>query len=92
MTTSWLICLLQLSLWLWIADTSHFQLELPPNIQSVIINIGCNIDPPMPPADNNSVAVIAVEPVLQTAVRIPFHERLYVITCAIADVPRFQSM
>ena len=46
----------------------------------------------MPPDDNQSVAVLAVEPILGTAAKIVKHERLYVITCAIADTNRFQMM
>jgi hypothetical protein len=45
----------------------------------------------MPPEDDDSVGVLAVEPVLKTAARIPVHARLFVLVCAIADSPRFQS-
>jgi hypothetical protein len=45
----------------------------------------------MPPKDDDSVGVLAVEPVLRTAARIPIHERLFILVCAIADSPRFQS-
>jgi hypothetical protein len=58
----------------------------------LVINIGSNLDPPMPPENNKSIAVIAVEPILRTAARIPVHERLYTIVCAIANSPRFQIM
>ena len=68
-----------------------FKIQLPPEIKAVIINIGCNMDPPMPPT-NESIAVIAVEPVLGTANMIAKHPRLFVITCAIADYPRFQTL
>ena len=68
-----------------------FKIQLPPEIKAVIINIGCNMDPPMPPS-NESIAVIAVEPVLGTANMIVKHPRLFVITCAIADYPRFQTL
>lgn len=67
-------------------------IEFPPEIKAIIMNIGCNIDPPMPPEDNSSIGVLAVEPILGTAARIVRHERLYVITCAIADTNRFQMM
>jgi len=66
-------------------------LEFPEHIKKLHINIGCNLDPPMPPDDDFSAGVLAVEPVLRTAARIPIHERLYVLVCAIADSPRFQS-
>jgi hypothetical protein len=67
-------------------------LDLPESITSLIINVGSNLDPPMPPENNKSIAVIAVEPILRTAARIPVHERLYTIVCAIANTPRFQIM
>jgi len=73
-------------------DTHEFMIELPQHIKYVHINIGCNLDPPMPPADDDAYAVIAVEPVLKTAARIPSAKNLFVIVCAIADVPRFQTM
>jgi hypothetical protein len=66
-------------------------LEFPEHIKKLHINIGCNLDPPMPPDDDYSVGVLAVEPVLRTAARIPIHERLFILVCAIADSPRFQS-
>lgn len=69
-----------------------FMLDFPPYVKTIWINIGSNIDPPMPPEDDQSVFVIAVEPILGTAHKIPYHDRLFVITCAIADVPRFQMM
>ncbi|KAJ1428027.1 hypothetical protein B484DRAFT_396999 [Ochromonadaceae sp. CCMP2298] len=68
------------------------QLDLPASIKKVILNVGCNMDPPMPPEDDESVAVIGVEPVLKTAARIPLHPRLFIITAAIADSPHFATM
>lgn len=73
-------------------NQNEFKITLMPEIKAVIINIGSNIDPPMPPEDDDSIAVIAVEPVLETASKISKHHRLYVIVCAIADVTRFQMM
>jgi hypothetical protein len=70
---------------------NHF-VKLLPGIKHVIINIGSNVDPPLPPADNESIAVIAIEPVLGTAAKIAKHPRLYVICAAIADVTRFQTI
>ena len=73
-------------------NQNELKITLMPEIKAVIINIGSNIDPPMPPEDDDSIAVIAVEPVLETASKISKHHRLYVIVCAIADVTRFQMM
>jgi hypothetical protein len=72
-------------------DQEGFQINLASDILAVQIHLGCNVNPPLPPA-NKSIAVIAVEPVAGSAARIPHHDRLYVIVCAIADVERFQSM
>jgi hypothetical protein len=40
----------------------HF-LDLPESITFLIINIGSNLDPPMPPENNKFIAVIAIEPI-----------------------------
>jgi len=58
--------------------------ELPQGIKSVIINVGCNLDPIMPPEHDNTTMVIAVEPIIETASRIPKHPRLWVIAAAVA--------
>jgi hypothetical protein len=69
-------------------------LDLPFGIKGVIINVGSNKDPPVPPKDNSSIHVIAVEPILNTARQIPNPDgRTHVIVTAIAGgPPRFQSM
>ena len=71
---------------------NHYYIKLLPGIKHVIINVGSNVDPPFPPADNESIAVLAVEPVLGTAAKIAKHPRLYVICAAIADTTQFQSI
>ncbi len=60
-------------------------------LKKVIINIGSNVDPPLPLEGDPFVLVIALEPFLGTA-KIPYHDRLFFIVCAIADVLRFQIM
>ena len=67
-------------------------LQFPKEIKKLIINVGSNIDPPMPPEDDTSVAVIAVEPILMTAAAIPRHERLFVISAALSDEKGFAAM
>mmetsp|Transcript_39735 Transcript_39735/g.77779 ORF Transcript_39735/g.77779 Transcript_39735/m.77779 type:complete len:334 (-) Transcript_39735:316-1317(-) len=68
-------------------------IELPDGIKNVIINIGTNYNPIMPPEDDLTTMVIAVEPILETAARIKKHPRLSVILAAIASGDaRFQTM
>lgn len=68
-------------------------LELPDYTKGVIINVGSNIDPPLPPKNNKSIIVLAVEPILATAAMIPHDPRMFVLTCAIAGLPvRLQTM
>jgi hypothetical protein len=69
-------------------------LELPLGVKGVIINVGSNKDPPVPPKDNSSIHVIAVEPILNTARKIPNPDgRTHVVVTAIAGgPPRFHSM
>ncbi|CAD7960191.1 unnamed protein product [Amoebophrya sp. A120] len=43
------------------------KLVFPPEIKSVIVNVGSNIDPPQPDAKDGSEAVIAVEPIVAVA-------------------------
>jgi hypothetical protein len=63
------------------------KLTFPPDIDRLVINVGSNRNPPMPVMPG--MAVIAVEPVLQTALQIPVHPRLYVITAAISSTEGF---
>jgi hypothetical protein len=64
-------------------------LKLPPGVKRVIINVGSNLQPPVPKEDD--IAVIAVEPMLATAARIPKHERVFVVTAAVSNVVGFAS-
>ena len=59
-------------------------LSFPPAIRRVIVNVGANRNPPTP--RDAETAVIAVEPVLQTAVAIPPHPRVFVVVAAISNV------
>lgn len=61
----------------------HPLIELPEGIKNVIINIGTNYNPIMPPEDDPTTMVIAVEPILETATKIKKHDRLMVINTAV---------
>lgn len=65
-------------------------IRFPPNITKLIINVGSNVDPPQPTNDE-SVAVLAIEPILETASQIPKTERRVVITAAISDFVGFAT-
>jgi FkbM family methyltransferase len=69
-----------------IAPANRFQIELPPEIRSVIINIGSNLDPVMPPQGEDAafVATIAFEPIPTTVAQIIPHPNLFVVNAAIA--------
>jgi FkbM family methyltransferase len=67
-------------------------LSFPEGIKKLIINVGSNLDPPMPPDDDSSVGVIAVEPILATASGIPHHDRLFVIAAALSNEHGFATM
>ena len=64
-------------------------LKFPPGVARVIVNVGSNLQPPVPKEED--VAVIAVEPMLDTAARIPKHERVFVVTAAVSNVAGFAS-
>lgn len=65
-------------------------LRFPPSIRRVIVNLGANRNPPIP--RDADTAVIAVEPVLQTAVTIPTHPRVFVVVAAISNASGFAPM
>jgi hypothetical protein len=69
--------------------SSHVFFKFPPAVKRVIINVGSNRQPPVPKEDD--VAVIAVEPMLNTAWAIPRHERVFVITAAISSSVGFAN-
>eukprot|EP01062_Namystynia_karyoxenos_P066468 TRINITY_DN60392_c0_g1_i1.p1 TRINITY_DN60392_c0_g1~~TRINITY_DN60392_c0_g1_i1.p1 ORF type:complete len:374 (+),score=104.84 TRINITY_DN60392_c0_g1_i1:87-1124(+) len=69
------------------ANASVRELALPPGTRRVLINIGSHVDPPIPPEDELDLAVLAVEPVLQTAVAITAHPRRLVLAAAISGGP-----
>ena len=66
---------------------THF--SLPPQVTRVIINVGSSKDPPTPPDD--FTAVIAVEPILATAMAIPQHPLTFVIVAAISNATGFAN-
>ena len=66
---------------------SHF--AFPPSVTRVILNVGSSKDPPMPPDD--ATAVVAVEPILATAMAIPPHPLLFVIVAAISNATGFAN-
>lgn len=70
---------------LWLAlHASAWALDsLPPNIQSVLLNIGSNLDPVLPPSEDESIAAIAFEPLVAAAIK-P-HPRLYVVPAAVSS-------
>ena len=67
-------------------------LNLPQNITKIAINVGSNVDPILPDETDESMAVIAIEPILTTALNIPKHPRLYVVTAALSDKVGFGVM
>ena len=71
------------------ASTSSVLFKFPPTVRRIIVNVGSNVAPPVPKEDD--IAVIAVEPMLPTAWAIPKHERVYVITAAIAGTAGFAN-
>jgi hypothetical protein len=56
--------------------------QLPPQTKSVFLNIGSNLEPLVPPADNDTVVTIAFEPIVHA--RIQPHPRIYVVPAAVA--------
>lgn len=71
------------------SSSSHVFFKFPPTVKRVIINVGSNRQPPVPKEED--VAVIAVEPMLNTAMAIPRHERVFVITAAISNTVGFAN-
>lgn len=70
-----------------------FELDLPNSTRGVILHVGTHLDPVEPPTDNESIIVLAFEPILNTAARIPVVPRRFVIQAAIAEGPsRLQTM
>jgi hypothetical protein len=63
--------------------------ELPRNVTRLIINLGSNVDPPIPRAQDE--ATIAFEPNVRAAARIPKHPRLFVICAAVGLAFGFHS-
>jgi len=57
-------------------------IDFPPGTKGVIINVGSNTNPPVPPASNLSIVVLAVEPVLATALKIDRHGGRTLVLCA----------
>ena len=66
---------------------THF--AFPPSVTRVILNVGSSKDPPMPP--DEATAVVAVEPILATAMAIPPHPLLFVIVAAISNATGFAN-
>jgi len=56
--------------------------QLPPQTRSVFLNIGSNLEPLVPPADNDTVITVAFEPIVHA--RIAPHPRIYVVPAAVA--------
>jgi hypothetical protein len=65
-------------------------IEFPPHISRVWINVGSNVDPLTPP--DNQTAVVAVEPIPTTAVKIPPHPNIYVVCAAISEKSGFAKL
>ena len=63
-------------------ETKVPPLQLPKGIDTLIINIGSNLQPLLPPDDEPSTAAIAVEPIVHC--NISRHPRLFVLPIAIA--------
>ena len=66
---------------------THF--AFPPSVTRVILNVGSSKDPPVPP--DEATAVVAVEPILATAMAIPPHPLLFVIVAAISNATGFAN-
>jgi FkbM family methyltransferase len=64
-------------------------LKFPPGVKRLIINVGSNLQPPVP--KDEDTAVIAVEPMLDTASRIPKHPRVFVVTAAVSSAVSIAS-
>ena len=65
-------------------------IDLPATATYVLLNIGANVDPVLPPADNASVVVVAFEPMVPE--KIPPHERLFVVPAAVAEEAGLSTM
>ena len=66
-----------------LADPPKFTMDkFPASTRRLVINIGSSFDPILPPADDDAVSVIAVEPIVHEKIkRTP---RLYVLPAAVA--------
>ena len=65
-------------------------LELPTGTLRVLLNIGSNLRPLLPPPNDTSVVSIAYEPIV--ASQIPSRERLIVVPAAVSDESGVMSM
>ena len=65
-------------------------LDLPATAKSVLLNIGSNRDPILPPANDTSVVAVAFEPMVPELIE-P-HERLFVVPAAVSAEPGIASM
>jgi FkbM family methyltransferase len=65
--------------------------DIPPTTKKIVINVGSNLDPIMPPESFGPCALaIAIEPIV--GCQIPLHRQLSVIHAAVSDQPGVQSM
>jgi hypothetical protein len=72
-----------------VAEQLRTLFAFPPGVTRIIINIGSNVDPPMPP--DEKTAVVAIEPIPATARAIPPHPLVFVIIAAISNAAGFAN-
>jgi FkbM family methyltransferase len=65
------------------AATAAMNLSFPSATRRLILNIGSNLQPIEPPVDDESVVVVAFEPIV--ASQIKARPRLYVVSAAVSD-------
>jgi hypothetical protein len=69
---------------------STVQLDLPSSAKFVLLNIGSNVDPVLPPANDSCVVAIAFEPLVHAS--IPPAPRLFVVPAAVSDSASLSTM
>lgn len=65
-------------------------LDLPPDARYAFLNVGTNVDPILPPADNSSVVAIGFEPIVHA--NIPPTQRLFIVPAAVSDTSGISVM
>ncbi|KAL1523882.1 hypothetical protein AB1Y20_018801 [Prymnesium parvum] len=82
-----------LRLWLLLAGGAQASLvlkDLPANAKRLLLNIGSNVNPILPPDDDEAVITVAFEPVVFS--QITPHKRLYVVPAAVSNESGLTTM